>query len=95
MTDETKFPDPPPAWWSMRQVAAHLGVSDDQARRIATRSDFPAARSFGDRSKRWRITEVMEWADRQIVRPTLYVRGGGLTPGVKRGPKGVRRGTAA
>lgn len=95
MTEESNSGIPAPTWWSIRQVAAHLGVSEKHARRLAIRSDFPAARSFGARTNRWRITEVTEWADRQIVRPTLYVTGGGLTAGVKRGPKGVRRGTAA
>lgn len=95
MTPETVSQTPAAAWWSLCDVAAHLNVSHRQAGRLAKRADFPAARAFGARIRRWPVAEVTEWATRQVVLPTLYAPGGGSTAGVKRGPKGARRGAAA
>lgn len=56
-----------PKLWSVREVAAYLGLSRAQVyEKVITRSDFPAGiNPTGDRmgQKRWKPSEVIDWAE--------------------------------
>jgi predicted DNA-binding transcriptional regulator AlpA len=93
----TTAPEPPvpelaaaARWWTIKDVATHLSVSECTARRLAQRRDFPPVAHFG-RLRRWRSDQVAEWADRQTV-INLYRAGGALGAGRPRGPRGGHRG---
>ena len=80
-------------FWTLAEMAAHLGISESTAKRRSEEAGFPARRKFGPRTFRWKAAEVDAWADAQAVAPTLLSAhvSTRLTGGVARGPKGDRR----
>jgi predicted DNA-binding transcriptional regulator AlpA len=62
---------PAQAYVSIRQIAELFDVSQTQARRLTKRPGFPARREISARCPRWKLNEVIEWADAQQRLPQL------------------------
>jgi predicted DNA-binding transcriptional regulator AlpA len=56
---------------SIHQIAELFNVSPKQARRITQKPGFPARHDISERSPRWKLNEVIKWADAQKRFPQL------------------------
>ncbi|MXW57261.1 MAG: helix-turn-helix domain-containing protein [Acidimicrobiia bacterium] len=60
--------NPPIQYVSQAEAASILGISARTFRRRRDeRADFPKPRDFGGGIKRWRISDLEEWAEAQSV----------------------------